>query len=72
VEGRSTAVARTEGLGTARAFAAHPYTVVAGIWTVWAGAVVATVSIGIAAGTYERARAAPRTPLFPLFSWDFG
>jgi len=72
VEGRSTAVPRTEGLGTARALTARPYAVVAGIWAVWAGAVVATVAIGIASGAYDRAKAPPGTPLFPLFSWDFG
>jgi len=72
VEGRSTAVARTEGLGTARALTARPYAVVIAIWAVWAGAVVATVAIGMAAGAYDRARAVPGTPLFPFFSWDFG
>ena len=72
MEGRSTAVPRTEGLGTARALTARPYAVVAGIWAVWAGAVVATVAIGIASGAYDRAKAPPGTPLFPLFSWDFG
>jgi hypothetical protein len=59
-------------LGTARALVARPYAVVAGIWAVWAGAVVATVAIGIAAGAYDRANSVPGTPLFPFFSWDFG
>jgi hypothetical protein len=72
VEGRSTAVARTDGLGTARALVARPYAVVVGIWAAWAGAVVATVAIGIAAGAFNRAKAVAGTALFPFFSWDFG
>ncbi|MGZ4257163.1 MAG: hypothetical protein ACXVRE_05295 [Gaiellaceae bacterium] len=73
MKGRSAAVARTEGSATAwRAVLARPYAVVVGIWAVWAGAVIATVAIGIAAGAYARSRAVPGTPLFPLFSWDFG
>src|SRR6266576_2286495 len=39
----------------------------------WAGAVVATVAIGIAGGVYDRSKAGvPGTTLFPFFSWDFG
>jgi hypothetical protein len=33
---------------------------------------VITVAAGIAAGAYDRAKALPGTPLFPLFSWDYG
>ena len=51
---------------------ARPYAAVAAIWAVWAGAVVATVAIGMAAGAYMRSRAVPGTPLFPFFSWDYG
>jgi len=51
---------------------ARPYAAVAAIWAVWAGAVVATVAVGIAAGAYMRSRAVPGTPLFPFFSWDYG
>jgi hypothetical protein len=51
---------------------ARPYVAVAAIWAVWAGAVVATVATGIAAGAYTRARAVPGTALFPFFSWDYG
>lgn len=43
------------------------------IWMAWAGAVVATVAIGLAAGAYDRSKAGvPGTTLFPFFSWDFG
>ena len=46
---------------------------VSGIWAAWAGAVVATVAIGLAAGVYDRSKeAVPGTTLFPFFSWDFG
>jgi hypothetical protein len=46
---------------------------VVGIWAAWAGAVVATVAIGIAAGAYDKSKAGvPGTTLFPFFSWDFG
>src|SRR2546429_9224197 len=39
----------------------------------WAGAVVATVAIGIAGGVYDRSKAGvPGTTLVPFFSWDFG
>src|SRR5438874_8389391 len=39
----------------------------------WAGAVVATVAIGIASWVYDRSKAGvPGTTLFPFFSWDFG
>src|SRR2546430_4366351 len=39
----------------------------------WAGAVVATVAIGIAGGVYDRSKAGvPGTTLFPFFSWDYG
>jgi hypothetical protein len=48
-----------------------PATVLA-IWAAWAGAVVATVAIGIAAGAYDRSKGAPGASLFPFFSWDFG
>ena len=48
-----------------------PYAVLA-IWAAWAGAVVATVAIGIAAGAYDRSKGAPGASLFPFFSWDFG
>ena len=51
---------------------ARPYAALAAIWAVWAGAVVATVAIGIAAGAFNRARAVPGTGLFPLFTWDYG
>ena len=42
------------------------------IWAAWAGAVVATVAIGIAAGAYDRSKGAPGASLYPFFSWDFG
>ena len=46
---------------------------VGAIWAAWAGAVVATVAIGLAAGAYDRSKeAVPGTTLFPFFSWDFG
>ena len=49
------------------------YVLVSAIWTAWAGAVVATVAIGMAAGVYDKSKAGvPGTPLFPFFSWDFG
>ncbi len=48
-----------------------PYAVLA-VWAAWAGAVVATVAIGIAAGAYDRSKGAPGASLFPFFSWDFG
>jgi hypothetical protein len=51
---------------------ARPYAAVAAIWAVWAGAVVATAWIGELAGAYTRSRSVPGTPLFPLFSWDYG
>jgi hypothetical protein len=51
---------------------ARPYAAVAVIWAVWAGAVVATVAIGEAAGAYTRSRSVPGTPLYPFFSWDYG
>ena len=58
MEGRGAAVSRAEGPETAlRALLARPYVAVLGIWVVWAGAIVATVAIGIAAGAYDRARA---------------
>jgi len=62
-----------DGPGTALpALVRRPYVAVLAIWTVWAGAVVATVVIGITAGAYDRAKSVPGTQLFPLFSWDFG
>ena len=49
------------------------YVHVFAIWMAWAGAVVATVAIGIASGVYDRSKAGvPGTTLFPFFSWDFG
>lgn len=49
------------------------YAVVSAIWAAWAGVVVATVAIGMAAGAYDRSKAGvPGTTLFPFFSWDFG
>jgi hypothetical protein len=51
---------------------ARPYADVVAIWALWAGAVVATVAIGIAAGAYDRSKGAPGASLFPFFSWDFG
>jgi hypothetical protein len=75
VQGRSEAVARAEAPPRERvrlALRSYPYAAVVGIWAVWAGAVVLTVAVGIAAGAYERAKAWPSTPLFPFFSWDFG
>ena len=49
------------------------YVHVFAIWMAWAGAVVATVAIGIAGGVYDRSKAGvPGTTLFPFFSWDFG
>lgn len=75
MEGRGAAVARAEGLGTARlrSLVQRPYLVVTAIWMAWAGAVVATVAIGMAAGEYDRSReGVTGTPLFPFFSWDFG
>ena len=65
--------AEVEGPESAlRALLARPYIVVSAIWVAWAGAVVAVVAIGEAAGAYTRERAVPGTPLFPLFSWDYG
>jgi len=62
-----------DGPGTALpALVRRPYVAVLAIWTVWAGAVVATVVIGITAGAYDRAKSVPGTQLFPFFSWDFG
>jgi hypothetical protein len=51
---------------------ARPYALVTGIWALWAGAVVATVGLGIAAGAYNPAKAVPGTHPFPFFSWDYG
>ena len=49
------------------------YVLVGAIWAAWAGAVVATVAIGMAAGAYDKSKAGVLgTPLFPFFSWDFG
>ena len=49
------------------------YVLVGAIWAAWAGAVVATVAIGIAAGAYDKTKAGVLgTTLFPFFSWDFG
>jgi hypothetical protein len=49
------------------------FVVVGAIWAAWAGAVVATVAIGIAAGAYDKTKAGVLgTTLFPFFSWDFG
>ncbi len=48
-----------------------PYAVLA-VWAAWAGAIVVTVAIGIAAGAYDRSKGAPGASLFPFFSWDFG
>jgi hypothetical protein len=49
------------------------YVLVGGIWAAWAGAVVATVAIGLAADVYDRSKAGVLgTTLFPFFSWDFG
>jgi hypothetical protein len=49
------------------------HVVVGALWAAWAGAVVATVAIGLAAGAYDRSKeAVPGTTLFPFFSWDFG
>jgi hypothetical protein len=49
------------------------YVLVSAIWAAWAGAVVATVAIGIAAGAYDKSKVGvPGTTLFPFFSWDFG
>jgi len=62
-----------DGPGTAlRALVRRPYVAVLAIWAVWAGAVVATIAIGVRAGAFDRSKAVPGTPLFPLFSWDFG
>jgi hypothetical protein len=73
VEGRSAAVSIPGGRGTTlRALAARPVLVVVAIWALWAGAVVATVAVGTAAGAFDRAVAVPGTPLFPFFSWDYG
>ena len=75
MQGRSEAVARAEAPPLERirlALRSSPYAAVVAIWAVWAGAVVVTVAIGIAADAYTRARAWPNTPLFPFFSWDFG
>ena len=39
----------------------------------WAGAVVATVAIGVASGVYDHSKeGVVGTTLFPFFSWDFG
>jgi hypothetical protein len=49
------------------------YVLVGGIWAAWAGAVVATVAIGLGAGVYDKSKAGVLgTTLFPFFSWDFG
>lgn len=48
------------------------YLVVCAIWAVWAGAVLATVAVGMAAGVYNHATEVPGSPFFPLFSWDYG
>ena len=71
MEGRGAAVAARPGTAL-RALAERPYAAVSAVWALWAGAVVATVGIGIAAGAFTRARAVPGTPLFPFFSWDYG
>lgn len=74
MEGRGAAVTHAGGLAGARlrSLAGRPYLAVTAIWAVWAGAVVATVAIGMAAGAFNRAAAVPGTPLFPFFSWDYG
>jgi len=74
VEGRSAAVPIVHGRGAAlRGLAERPYLVVTAIWTAWAGAVVATVAIGMSAGVYDRSKeGVVGAPLFPFFSWDFG
>ena len=71
MEGRTAAVAARPGTPL-RALAERPWAAVTAIWALWAGAVVATVGIGIAAGDFTRGRAVPGTPLFPFFSWDYG
>jgi hypothetical protein len=48
------------------------YVLVGAIWAVWAGAVLATVAVGMAAGAYNHATEVPGSPFFPLFSWDYG
>jgi hypothetical protein len=49
------------------------YVLVSAIWAAWAGVVVATVAIGMAADVYDRSKAAvPGTTPFPFFTWDFG
>jgi hypothetical protein len=51
----------------------RPYVHVVAIWMAWAGAVVATVAIGLAAGVYDHSKeGVVGTTLFPFFSWDFG
>jgi hypothetical protein len=49
------------------------YVPVVAIWMAWAGAVVATVAIGLDAGVYDHSKeGVVGTTLFPFFSWDFG
>lgn len=48
------------------------YVLVGAIWAAWAGAVLATIAVGMAAGVYNHATEVPGSPFFPLFSWDYG
>lgn len=48
------------------------YVVVGAIWTIWAGAVLATIAFGMAVGVYNHATEVPGSPFFPLYSWDYG
>jgi hypothetical protein len=73
LEGRSAAVSIADGRGTAlRSLLSRRYAVVSAIWLVWAGAVLATVAVGMAAGVYNHATEVPGSPFFPLYSWDYG
>ncbi|HKD34712.1 MAG TPA: hypothetical protein VKB73_14815, partial [Gaiellaceae bacterium] len=74
MQGRGEAVSLAGRRAIAlRSLLTRPYVAVCAVWAAWAGAVVATVAIGISAAAYDRSKeAVAGAPLFPFFSWDFG